>query len=153
MPFGLTVAGDMFQRKMDVICNPLSNVIGIADDIIIWGDKEDGSDHDEALTTFLAAAKENGLKVNYKKVQYKTKEISFFGETFTTEGHKPDTAKVKAIREMETPTNVKELQTFLGMCQFLAKHSPWIAELAEPLRQLTCKDTLYIWGPEHDEAL
>ena len=31
-----------FRGKLDTIYNPLPNVIGIADDLIIWGNKEDG---------------------------------------------------------------------------------------------------------------
>ena len=54
---------------------------------------------------------------------------------------------------MPVPTNVMELQTFLGMCQYLAKYSARPAELSEPLWQLTCKDTPFTWGPGHDEAL
>ena len=54
---------------------------------------------------------------------------------------------------MPVPTNVTELQTFLGMCQYLAKYSARTAELSEPLRQLTCKNTPFTWDPEHDEAL
>ena len=54
---------------------------------------------------------------------------------------------------MTVPTNVTELQTFLGMCHYLAKYSARTAELSEPLWQLTCKDTPFIWGLEHDEAL
>ena len=54
---------------------------------------------------------------------------------------------------MPVPTNVTELQPFLGMCQYLAKYSARTAELSQPLRQLTCTDTPFTWGPEHDEAL
>ena len=43
----------MQHRGKLTIYNPLPNVIGIADDIIIWGDKEDGSDHDATLACFL----------------------------------------------------------------------------------------------------
>ena len=49
--------------------------------------------------------------------------------------------------------NVMELQTFLGMCQYFPKYSARTAELSEPLRQLTCKDTPFTWSPKHDEAL
>ena len=152
LPFGVNVSGDAVQRKTDEIYNPLPNVIGIADDIIIWGDKEDGSDHDAALACFLQVTRENGLRINFDKIQYKTTEVTFFGETYTTKGHKPASDKVQAITQMPTPTNVTELQTFLGMCQYLAKYSPRIAELSEPLRQLTCKGIPFVWGPEHDEA-
>ena len=152
LPFGVNVSGDAVQRKTDEIYNPLPNVTGITDDIIIWGDKEDGSDHDATLARFLQVTHENGLRINFDKIQYKTTEVTFFGETYTTKGHKPASDKVQAITQMLTPTNVTELQTFLGMCQYLAKYSPRIAELSEPLRQLTCKGIPFVWGPEHDEA-
>ena len=152
IPFGVNVSGDAVQRKTDEIYNTLPNVLGIADDIIIWGDKEDGSDHDEALARFLQVTRENGLRINFDKIQYKTTEVTFFGETYSTKGHKPATDKVQAITQMPTPSNVTKLQTLLGMCQCLAKYSPRIAELSEPLRQLTCKGIPFVWVPEHDEA-
>ena len=49
-------------------------------------------------------------------------------------------------------SNVKELQSFLSMCNFLSKYSPQLAELSDDLPQLTCKDVHYNWGPEHTEA-
>ena len=86
------------------------------------------------------------MKINIDKIQYKAKEVSFFGETYTTNGHRPSAEKIKAIQDMPVPTNVTELQTFLGMCQYLAKY---LARTAK----LTCKDTPFTWGPVHDEAL
>ena len=89
LPFGVKVSGDAAQRKNDEIYNPLPNVIGIADDIIIWGDKKDGSDHNAALAYFLQVTRENGLRINFDKIQYKTTKVTFFGKTYTTKGHKP----------------------------------------------------------------
>ena len=53
---------------------------------------------------------------------------------------------------MKIPENVQELQRFLGLSNFLSKFSPRMAELSEPLRQLTRKDVTWNWGPEHQEA-
>ena len=53
---------------------------------------------------------------------------------------------------MEQLTNVKELQSFLGMCNFLPKYSAQIAELSDDLQQLTCKGVHFNWGPEHTKA-
>ncbi len=128
------MSGNAFQRKLDNIYNPLPNTIGIADDIIIWGENPDGTDHDRALMKFLEVTKANNLCINIDKIQYKTKEVTFFGETFTTTGHKPADEKVKAITEIPKPQDAKELQCFLGMINFLLKFSPWMAELSEPLR-------------------
>ena len=91
------MSGDAVQRKTDEIYNPLPNVIGIADDIIIWGDKEDGSDHNAALARFLQVTCENGLRINFDKIQYKTTEVTFFGETYTTKGHKQPVTKYKPL--------------------------------------------------------
>ena len=81
------------------------------------------------------------------------KEVSLFGETYTTNGHRPSKEKIKAIQDMLVLTNVMELQIFLGMCQYLAKYSARTDELSELLWQLTCKDTPFTWGPENDEPL
>ena len=152
LPFGINVSGDAFQRKLDEVYNPLPNVIGIADDIIIWGEKADGSDHDAALQNFLEVTRKNNLKINYDKIQYKTQSVTFYGETFTTAGHKPADDKVKAIQEMPVPASVPELQRFLGMCNFLSKFTPRMAELSEPLRQLTKNNVVFQWYPEHQAA-
>ena len=41
MPFRATVAGDVFQRKLDSIFLNLDNVMTIADDIMVIGYQED----------------------------------------------------------------------------------------------------------------
>ena len=94
----------------------------------------------------------NNLKLNIDKVQYHQKKVTFFGETYTVEGHSPMPDKIQAVTNMTTPTSVTELQHFLGMCNFLSKFSPRMAEISEPLHQLTCNGVPYIWGPEHTEA-
>ena len=70
-----------------------------------------------------------------------------------TQGCKSSDAKVKAITEMPKSTILKDLQTFLGMVQYLRKFSPRIAEIAEPLRDLTKKHAQYTWGPKHNQAV
>ena len=41
MPFGATLAGDVFQRKLDSIFLNLENIMIIADDIMVIGYQED----------------------------------------------------------------------------------------------------------------
>ena len=152
LPFGTNVSGDCHQRGIDSIYGKLDNVIGIADDLLIWGNEEDGSDHDHAFQSVLETTHNNNLKLNIAKIQYHQKKVTFFGETYTVDGHQPMPDKVQAVTEMTTPTSVTELQCFLGMCNFLSKFSPRMAEISEPLHQLTCKGIPFIWGPEHTEA-
>ena len=43
------------------------------------------------------------------------------------------------------PQNVKDLQRFMGVVNHLGKFVPRLAEMSEPLRQLLCKDTTWLW--------
>ena len=152
MPFGISVAGDVFQRKLDECIGDIRNVYCIADDIMVVGYEEDHSDHDKALTNLFQRAEKCNLKFNLDKIQYKKKEVSFFGETYTTTGRKPDPGKVEAIRTMKQPENKKELQSFLGLCQYLTKFTPELASLSEPLRFLTRKNAIFEWTQQHTKA-
>ena len=136
MPFEANVAGDVFQRKLDTIFLNSDQVMIIADDMMVIGYQQDEHEHDIAFTKFPETIK-NNIKLNYNKMQYKHKEVEFFGETYTTKGCKPSNAKIKAITEMLKQACLKDLQTFLGMVQYLSKFSPRITELAEPLCDIT----------------
>ena len=88
MPFGITVAGDMFQCKLDECFGHIKNLIVIADDIMVVARKNNHKDHDLAFTTLLQTARKCIGKLNYKKLQYKCTEVNFYGETYTTDGCK-----------------------------------------------------------------
>ena len=70
MPFGTNVSGDCHQHGIDAKYGKLKNVIGIADDLLIWGNEPDGSDHDKAFQGVLDTTRQNNLKLNIDKVQY-----------------------------------------------------------------------------------
>ena len=152
MPFGATVAGEIFQRKVDSIFLHLENVMIIADDIMVIGYQADEQDHDHAFTKLIETMKKNNIKLSFDKIQYKQKEVEFCGKTYTTQGCKPSDTKAKAITEMPKPANLKDLKTFLELVQYLSKFSPRIAEIAEPLWDLMKKHAPCAWGPEHNHA-
>ena len=77
---------------------------------MIVGNKPDHSDHNQAFTTLLQIAQKCDVKLNYDKLQYKQVEVDFFGETYTTSGHKPVKAKVSVKTAMPSPTNKKQVQ-------------------------------------------
>ena len=109
MPFGATVAGDVFQCKLDECFGHIPNVIVIADDIMVVGKQANHRDHDQALTTLLETARKCNVRLNYEKLQYKQSEVEFFRETYTLNGHKPAKGKVQAIAKMPAPSCKKEV--------------------------------------------
>ena len=76
------------------------------------------------------------------------------GHLLTADGVVTDPNKVRAIRDMPTPTDVKSLKRFLGMVTTcLAKFLPNLSSVCEPLRRLELKNTEWCWLPVHDEAI
>ena len=68
---------------------------------------------------FLETMKKNNIKLNFDKIQYKQKEVEFFGEIYTMHGCKPSNTKSKVITEMPKLACLKDLQTFLELQKFL----------------------------------
>ena len=152
MQFGITVAGDVFQRQLDQCFGKIDQVIVIVDDIMVVGKQHNHKDHGIALTNLLETTRRCNIRLNFDKLQYKKTEVDFFGETYTTDGHKPAQSKVSAIAYMPAPTCKKQVQSFIGMVNYLSKFSVRLSELAEPIRELSKDKVPFNWGPEHQAA-
>ena len=100
MPFGITVAGDVFQCKLDECFGHIKNLIVIADDVMIVGRNENHKDHDIAFTTLLHTARKCNVKLNYNKLKFKCTEVNFYGETYMTDGCRLAQDKIQAIVKM-----------------------------------------------------
>ena len=119
---------------------------------MVVGYKPDHSDHDQAFTSLLQPAQKCSVKLNNDKLQYKKDEVDFFGETYTTSSHKPAKRKVSAITAVPSLTNKKQVQSFIGMVNYLSKFSPRLSKLAKPIRELSKEKVPFNWGPEHQQA-
>ena len=58
---------------------------------------------------------------------------------------------MKAILELKHPENQKQLKSFLGAIQYLAKFLPKLSERTERLRKLLKKDFTWNWGKQQNE--
>ena len=66
-------------------------------------------------------------------------EEKFLGQIPTAGGLKSDELKETAIRNVQTPKNVAEIQQSLGCVNYLARLLPKVFNTAKPLWDLTCK--------------
>lgn len=150
LPFGISSAPEVFQRKMHELIEGLSGIEVIADDFIVVGygetDEEADLDHDKALISFLERCKERYIKLNADKLKLRLKEVPFIGHVATDAGLRVDPSKVRAISEMPSPTDKAGVQRLLGMVQYLSKFLPHLSDLTKPLRDLTQNDVRFVWG-------
>ena len=152
LPFGAVPADDMFQCKIDEIFNDMPNVFRIADDILVIGYNNDGMDHNETVYDVLKQCRDVNLKLNKDKCHFRCTSIPFFGEIVSRDDIQPDHRKVKALTKILPPNNKKELQTFLGIINYLGKFSPDMARVCEPLRKLTSCKSAWNWNESYQQT-
>ena len=153
LPFGLCVSQDIFQKHMDDILKRINlgdeaGVIGIADDFVVYG--KDRRSHDRAIHMLLQSAEHNGLVFRQEKCAIKQPEVSFFGLIWNETGVKPDPKKCDEIQNRPSPKNITELQSFLGLVQYLSAFVCRLSDKARILRSLTKKAVPFEWTAEHE---
>lgn len=151
LPFGVSVAPEVFQKTVSKIFGVLDNVETYFDDLIIAGENE--QIHDEALNNVMKLAKQYNIKFNSDKLQYKTSSVRFMGQVIFEGGIKPDPKHIRAIKEIETPKDKKELMRILGIFKFLSKFMSNMSATTASLRELTKDNVPFIWEGQHDQAL
>ena len=63
-------------------------------------------------------------------------------------GVSADPKKIKAVQEFPTPTNLKQLRSFLGLALYYRRFIRNFSKVANPLFALMKKDTVYEWTPQ-----
>ena len=119
----------------------------IADDVLIVGsDSSWNGSHDYHLIQVLNKCHEIGLKLNPDKCIFKSTHVLFFGHLVTSDGLKPDPNKISAIAKMPAPQNKTQLQSFVGLCNYLTSYVPHLTDVHAPLGGLTVKSIEFKWG-------
>ena len=80
----------------------------------------------------------------------KAQAVNFFGCLYDCNGVHPDPGKVDAVHALPAPTNVTELQEFLGLVTYLSPFIPGLSTLTAPLQELLKKDTDFSWNCTYD---
>ena len=150
MPFGAKMSQDVFQLQMDAILEQCPGVIGIHDDMVIFG--VDQQDHDTNLINLLNVCQKEGLVLNSKKLELQRERVTFFGAEYSTQGMHPDPKKVQEITEMTAPKDKQQLQSFLGMVNYMGTFIPNLSHHTEPLRAMLKKDNVFHWEDQQTRS-
>ena len=110
------------------------------------------SDHDANLEALLDHARSRNIKLNADKFNFRQSEVQYAGHVLSDCGYRPDPKKVEAIGEMPPPSDVAAVRRFLGMVNYLGKYVDGLADLCDPLRQLTKDSVAWSWSPDHQVA-
>ena len=120
------------------------------DDVIIFSKKSE--EHDEHVRLVMTKLMNAGLTLKIKKCEFDTTTVNYLGMVYTPEGLKIQPEKMDSILNWPTPTNIKEIQGFLGASGYVRRYLQNYSEIARPLTELLRKDLEFEWNEQREKA-
>ena len=90
----------------------------------------------------------SGLKLKPAKCDLLKKEVVFLGHIVGVNGIRPNPKLIDAVKKWVEPTTVKQVQQFLGLCNYYRRFVYQFSEIASPLTKLTEKKADFHWDQE-----
>ena len=136
MSFGLSGAPSSFQKLMDTCLDGLNMKICAVylDDVIVYAESKEQLY--ERLEQVFARLRSANLRLKSKKCKFLQTSVDFLGRTVSEKGVECKKDHLSAVADWPEPSDVKELQSFLGFTNYFRKYIAGYASIAEPLLEL-----------------
>ena len=117
MPYGIKTASTIFQKAIkQVLGVDIKNMVCYQDDICIGA--TNNNELKKKTDVILNRLSNTRMTINEKKCVNNRSKILFLGYTISKERISPDETLTEKILKMASPTNKKELESFLGLVTF-----------------------------------
>ena len=159
--YGLADMPAEFQKAMDRTINHAKNTFCFLDDILIVS-KGSEIEHANLVEAVLKKLDAENLALKLSKCEFFKQEVNWLGHHLSEAGVKPKITKTEAVVNLNPPKSLKQLRSFLGSINHLAKFIPNAASLTEKLRPLLKEENQkkklknmklpvkkFEWGEEH----
>ena len=134
MPFGIRLASEVFQKQNEAAFADISGLHIVTNDLILAADNF--NEHKKILHQILQWPEDWNIKLNFEKLQLLMNEVKYLGTIVTSNGIRPDPAKVEAILGMPTPTDKAGVRCLLSMINYLATHISGMSTITSPVHDL-----------------
>ena len=152
VPFGLQSSPGFFARIINSVLRDLldKGCLAYMDDIVLFSRTE--TEHLQLIEKVLQKLSEAGIKLKITKCLFFATHINFLGYRISPEGITMKDDRIDTIKAMPTPTSKKQVQSFLGMCNYYRLFIHNFAHIADPIYKLLRKNQRFAWGTEQQEA-
>ena len=156
MNFGLVNAPATFQTMMNdifIVYIRRGDTSVYVDDVIIGtrqdpeGKLDDLAFHEKSVREILEVFREHNLYLKPEKCEFSKKQVEYLGFVITGDHVMMDPIKVDGVSSWPTPTNLKQLRSFIGFINFYRRFIRDFSSIARPLYDLTMKDKEWDWSP------
>ena len=148
MPFGLKNAGSTYQQMMTKMFEPQvgKNVDVYIDDIVVKSKLV--CEHVEDLTSIFEILREHKLRLNASKCSFGVGSGKFLVYMVTHRGIEVNPDQIKAINNLQSPRNPKEVQKLIGMMAALNRFISKSVDRCRPFFLLLHKWKEFKWSDE-----
>jgi hypothetical protein len=112
-------------------------VVVFIEDILIFSKNEE--EHGQHLRMVLQKPRENQLYAKLNKCQFWLKEVSFLGHIISEGGISIDPNKVKDVLSWNTPQNILNNRSFLGLIGYYRRFIKGFSKISKPMTELLAK--------------
>jgi hypothetical protein len=146
MSFGLTNAPAYFMYMMNKVFMEYLDkfVVVFNDDILIFSKNEE--EHDKYLRMVLKL-RENQMYAKLNKCEFWLKEVSFLGHINYEGGISVGPSKVKDVLSWNTPQNILDIRSFLGLAGYYKRFIEGFSKISKPMTELLAKGKTFEWTP------
>ena len=134
-----TMMNDLFKEVIDEGC-----VVIYMDDILVF--TESLEEHHRIVKRVLEVLAKNKLYLKAEKCSFEQTQVEYLGLIISAGKIEMDPVKVEGVSTWPTPSNVKEVQSFLGFVNFYRRFIKDFSDIAKPLHDLTRKDSAWAWN-------
>ncbi|XP_055701692.1 uncharacterized protein K02A2.6-like [Phlebotomus papatasi] len=146
LPFGVSSAVAIFQSVMERMLVGIEGVRAFLDDIIIGGKNEE--ECRQRLFQVLEKFNTHRVQINFAKSNFFADSVEYLGHILSYNQIKPNPKKIEAIVKAPAPTNVKELQAFLGLLNYYRRFIPDLSGKLTCLYHLLKQGEKFVWSDE-----
>ena len=153
LPFGLVNSVAVFVNCIDQILGQeaLQFTTVYVDDLLVTS--ETWEEHCYRVEHVLEKLAANNITLKLEKSHFIAKEIQFLGFNLNDQGISPSAEKVEAIQKFPAPKNRRQLQSFLGLCNYYRKFQEKYSELTARFQPQLSSKNKWIWDIEQNETL
>jgi hypothetical protein len=122
------------------------------DDILIFTNSLE--EHRRITCLVLDCMCEHKLYLRPEKCEFEKTKIKYLGVIISHNKVEMDPVKIAGVVDWPTPSNKKEVQSFVGFINFYQHFIPRFSHHVRALFNLTMKDVRFIWGlPQEDSFM
>ncbi|KAK1432046.1 hypothetical protein QVD17_08935 [Tagetes erecta] len=153
MPFGLKNAGSTYQRLVNMMFKEkLGDTMEVyIDDMVVKSKRKE--DHLKDLEEAFNILDAFNMKLNPSKCHFGVKAGKFLGYMVTKRGIEASPEQIKAIINLKSPANTKDVQRLTGRIAALNRFISRSSDKCKHFYDILRKNQKFEWTEKHEQAL